>query len=226
MGSAVLISPSILASDFARLGEEVRDVESAGADWIHVDVMDGHFVPNITIGPAVVRALRKVTRVPLDVHLMITDPWQYADAFLDAGADVLTFHAELGGDALGLIRKVKARGRRAAMSLNPDTPLTKVEPFLAELDMVLVMSVFPGFGGQEFMPEVLAKVRRLRGELGYAGLVEMDGGINLATLPLCARAGADVLVAGTAIFKEPDRKAVIASFRTLAEAERTRRVDP
>ena len=212
------IAPSLLASDFARLAAEIEEVEAAGADWLHVDVMDGHFVPNLTIGPPVVAAIKQAATVPLDVHLMIEDPWQYADAFLDAGADVLTFHAEVAGrgDAHALIRKIKARGARAAMAVTPDHGVDGLVPYLGALDMVLVMSVFPGFGGQKFMPEVLDKVRSLRGPLGFAGEIEMDGGIDPVTISACAEAGTNVFVAGTAVFGAQDRAARIAELRELA----------
>ena len=151
----IRIAPSLLASDFARLADEIVAIEDAGADWLHIDVMDGHFVPNLTIGPPVVAAMKAVARRPLDVHLMIEDPWQYADAFLDAGADLLTFHLEVAGrgDAQALIDRIVARGARAGMAVNPDADVTELGPYLPGLDMVLVMSVFPGFGGQSFMPQ-------------------------------------------------------------------------
>jgi ribulose-phosphate 3-epimerase len=210
----------LLASDFSRLADEIARVEAAGADWHHVDVMDGHFVPNLTIGPPVVAAISKVARLPLDVHLMIDDPWQYADAFLDAGASVLTFHLEVAGrgDAGALIEKIQARGARAAMALNPDADVRGLEPFLPSLDMVLVMSVFPGFGGQRFMPEVLHKVRALRGELGFAGEIEMDGGIGPDTIEACAEAGTNVFVAGTSVFGAPDLAARVSELRERALA--------
>jgi ribulose-phosphate 3-epimerase len=217
----IRIAPSLLAGDFANLASEIRDVEQGGADWLHVDVMDGHFVPNLTIGPPVVASLKKVASVPLDVHLMITDPWRYADAFMDAGAAVLTFHAELDGDVPGLLERVHERGVKTAMVVNPATDLERVAPWLDRLDMVLVMSVFPGFGGQKFMAEVLHKVERLRDELGYRGDIEMDGGIDRTTVSRCASAGANVLVAGTAIFGKTDRRAAIAELRSLAVEARS-----
>lgn len=220
----IRIAPSLLASDFARLADEIKEIEDAGADWLHVDVMDGHFVPNLTIGPPVVEAMKAVARRPLDVHLMIEDPWQYADAFIDAGADVLTFHLEVAsrGDAQALIAKVKERGTRVAMAVNPDADVTQLAPYLPALDMVLVMSVFPGFGGQSFMPDVLSKVRALRGELGFAGEIEMDGGIGPETIEACAAAGTNVFVAGTSVFGAPDRTARIADLRQRAVAARAR----
>ena len=217
----MLIAPSLLSSDFSRLGEEVLRIEDAGADWLHIDVMDGHFVPNLTIGPPVVAALAKVARAPLDVHVMIENPLQWVEAYAKAGAHVWTFHAE-AVDGVAGAREVIAACRKhgiakVGLALNPDTALEPWEEPLDELDMVLVMSVFPGFGGQSFMPEVLDKTRRLR-TLGFQGHVEMDGGLNGETLPLCAEAGADVLVSGSAIFGAPDVKQRITEFRQLAEA--------
>ncbi len=219
------IAPSLLSADFARLAEDIARVEEAGADWLHVDVMDAHFVPNLTIGPPVVAAIKKVAKRPLDVHLMIDDPWTYADPFLDAGADVFTFHLEVAdrGDAGALIAKVKERGVRAAMAINPDADVTKLRPYLPDLDMVLVMSVFPGFGGQKFMPEVLANVRALRTDLGFTGEIEMDGGVAPDTIAACAEAGTNVFVAGSAVFGAPDLTARIAELRSTAESASERR---
>jgi len=218
----VRIAPSLLASDFARLADEVVEIEQAGADWLHVDVMDGHFVPNLTIGPPVVAAMKRVASKPLDVHLMIQDPWKYADSFLDAGADVLTFHLEVAdrGDAGALIEKIRGRGVKAAMAINPDADVTRLAPYLPGLDMVLVMSVFPGFGGQKFMAEVLGNVKALREDMGFEGEIEMDGGIDPDTIAACAAAGTNVFVAGTAVFGAPDRAARIRDMRGLAEASR------
>lgn len=225
----MVIAPSLLSCDFARIAEEVARVESCGADWLHVDVMDGHFVPNLTLGPPVVEAIAKVAKAPLDVHLMIEEPLRYAKEYAKAGAHVLTFHAEVAeGPGTGWKRPSArdiAAGFRAAgvpkvgVALNPDTPLSRVEPMLEFVDLVLVMSVFPGFGGQKFMPAVLDKTRGLRA-LGYRGYVEMDGGLNATTLPQCAAAGADALVAGSAIFGAADMRATIAAFRAAARDAR------
>ena len=213
----VRIAPSLLSADFTKLSEEIRDVESGGADLLHLDVMDGHFVPNITFGPPLVKSVDRVTDLELDVHLMITDPEAYIPAFRRAGADWISFHVEAGRDAGRLIDLIRNEGARPAMALNPDTGLLRLRPFLPRLDMVLVMSVFPGFGGQRFIPEVLGKIRELR-DAGYEGLIEVDGGIDPETAPLAAEAGADVLVAGSAVFGTPDRKAAIATIRQGADA--------
>ena len=221
--SSVTIAPSLLSCDFSRIAEEIGRVETAGADWLHVDVMDGHFVPNLTIGPPVVEAIRRVASRPLDVHLMITDPLRWAKAFVKAGASVLTFHVEVArdaSDAREIARAFRDEGvEKVGLALNPDTAIERAADLLDVVDLVLVMSVFPGFGGQEFMPEVLAKTRWLR-ERGFEGHVEMDGGLNARTLPLCAEAGADVLVAGSAIFRARNMEETIASFRSSAEEAR------
>lgn len=214
----VRIAPSLLAADFARLADEVRCVEDGGADWLHLDIMDGCFVPNLTFGPCVVEAIHKVARRPLDVHLMIRDPWQYVDAFLDAGAHAVTFHIEVEdqGDVGALLARIRQRGCKAGLSLQPDTPAQRLEPYLGQLDLVLVMSVFAGFGGQKFMPEVLDKPGALR-SMGYTGELSMDGGIGPATIGRSASAGTNVFVAGSAVFGGKDRAARIAELRALAE---------
>jgi ribulose-phosphate 3-epimerase len=221
----ILIAPSLLSSDFARLGDELRRIEAAGGDWHHVDVMDGHFVPNMTIGPPVVAALAKVAKKPLDVHLMIEDPVRWGAAYAKAGAHVLTFHLEAVGDA-GLVDAVRAYRALGVplvgVSIKPDTAVERLAAVLDSIDLVLVMSVHPGFGGQAFMPDVLAKTRWLR-EQGFGGHVEMDGGVDAATLGACVAAGANVLVSGSALFRAPDLGAEIARFRALGEQARAAR---
>jgi len=210
------IAPSILAADFGRLAEEVRAVERAGADWIHVDVMDGRFVPNITIGPVVTRAVRAATSLPVDVHLMIDDPDRYVEAFREAGADSITVHAEAVRHLHRSLQAIRAVGARAGVSLNPHTPAEVLEYVLDELDLVLVMSVNPGFGGQAYIPAVESKVRRLaqwRHERGLAFDIEIDGGIKPATIAAAADAGVDVFVAGSAVFGADDYAVAIASLR-------------
>src|SRR5687768_10385513 len=199
----VLIAPSILSADFGRLAEEVRAVEAAGADWIHVDVMDGRFVPNITIGPPVVAALRKATKLPLDVHLMIVEPERYVEAFVEAGANVVTVHCEASTHLERVLRQIQAAGAQAGVSLNPHTPEDHLKYVLDAIDLVLVMSVNPGFGGQKFIPGVLKKIEALRGMIEKSGRsidLEVDGGIKPGTARDVVAAGADVLVAGNAVF--------------------------
>jgi ribulose-phosphate 3-epimerase len=217
MSRPVVIAPSILSSDFARLGEEAARMEAAGADWLHVDVMDGHFVPNLTIGPPVVKALRRVTKLPLDCHLMITDPHTYAPQFIAAGANGITFHAEVGGDVVGLCRKLRASGARAGIALRPRTPVDVVLPLLDELDMVLVMTVEPGFGGQEYMWDMAPKLEALRRAIGTRAIdIQVDGGLNPETVKHAAGLGANVIVAGSAVFKATDVKQAIAALRAGA----------
>ena len=202
--SPVRIAPSILSADFARLGEEVAAIEAAGADWIHVDVMDGHFVPNITIGPAVVRALRPHSSLPFDVHLMIAPVDGFLDAFAEAGADIITVHPEAGPHVHRTVQRIKALGKLAGISLNPATPAKMLDYLIDDIDLVLVMSVNPGFGGQSFIHSQLRKIEAVRKMIDKSGRdirLEVDGGIDAATAPLAIAAGADVLVAGTATFR-------------------------
>ncbi len=204
MSRRPIIAPSILAADFAKLGEEARAAQAAGADWLHVDVMDGHFVPNITIGPDVVKAIRPHVSIPMDVHLMIAPVDPYLEAFRDAGADIISLHPEAGPHLNRSLRRIRELGAKAGVVLNPSTPVDAVEWSLEEMDLVLVMSVNPGFGGQTFISPMLKKIERLRGMIDAAGLtilIEVDGGVTAETAPGCIAAGADVLVAGSAVFK-------------------------
>jgi ribulose-phosphate 3-epimerase len=213
------IAPSILSADFGRLAEEVRAAEAAGADWVHVDVMDGRFVPNITIGPLVVEAVRKATRLPIDAHLMIVEPERYVEAFAQAGADVVSVHAEASPHLHRTLQAIRAAGARPAVALNPSTPLSAVEWVLGDCEMVLLMSVNPGFGGQQFIEAVVDKIRRLRAMADERGLpleIEVDGGIKPGTAASVVAAGANVLVAGTAVFGADDYRAAIADLRRAA----------
>lgn len=216
--AAFKIAPSILSADFARLGEHVRQAEVAGVDYIHVDVMDGHFVPNITIGPLIVAALRPVTKLPLDVHLMIEQPERYLADFAQAGADILTVHVETCPHLQRTIQQIKELGLKAGVTLNPATPLTMLEEILPEVDLVLIMSVNPGFGNQAYIPGSTAKIARLRAMLdtiGSTAELEVDGGVNAATIKQVVAAGATVLVAGSAIFNS--RGSVAENVRILRD---------
>lgn len=215
----IKIAPSILSADFARLGEEIRAVEQGGADYIHVDVMDGHFVPNITIGPPVVQALRRTTGLPLDVHLMIENPDRYVPEFARAGADILTVHLEATPHLHRTVQLIRSLGKRAGVSINPATPASALEVILDEIDLVLVMTVNPGFGGQEFIPSCLSKIEALRLEIDRRRLaieLEVDGGVKTDNIGLIAGAGADVFVAGSAVFGSGDYGATIAALRENA----------
>ncbi|MEW6501951.1 MAG: ribulose-phosphate 3-epimerase [Thermodesulfobacteriota bacterium] len=212
----LMIAPSILSADFARLGSEIAAVEQAGAEVIHIDVMDGHFVPNITIGPLVVQAARKVTRLPLDVHLMIENPDRYLDSFAEAGADWITVHVETGYHLHRTVRRIRDLGKKAGVVLNPATPLASLDYILEEVDLVMLMSVNPGFGGQSFIPSTLAKVRALKAMIDARGLsvgIEVDGGITPTTIGEVYQAGANVFVAGSAVFGKADYAKEIAALK-------------
>jgi ribulose-phosphate 3-epimerase len=221
MTNKYVLSSSILSADFARLGEEIAAVEAAGADWIHVDVMDGHFVPNITMGPFVVETCRRVTRLPLDVHLMIENPERYLEAFAKAGASGLTVHVETCPDIVGTLRQIKSLGCKAGAVLNPETPVSMIQPALKEANLILVMSVHPGYSGQSFMPETIARVSEIRIKLNAlrsAAWLEVDGGIDAQTLPKMKEAGATAFVAATAVFKHPQGPAAgVQALRTIMD---------
>ena len=219
MGRAVKIAPSMLAADFSRLGEEVRRAADAGADWIHLDVMDGHFVPNLTMGPRLIKSIRGYTDRPFDVHLMLTHPGDYVEAFVDAGADLITVHVEVNTPADELIDQIKALGVKAGLALRPATPVSAVEPYLREIDLVLPMSVEPGFGGQAFQMHTLDKIADLRWRAQDQQIdveIEVDGGVNLDIARLVGPRGATVLVAGTAIFGHAHLRQAVAGLREAA----------
>ena len=213
-GATALIAPSILSADFSKLGKEIHEVEAAGADWLHVDVMDGHFVPNLTIGPMVVAALRPLTKLPLDCHLMVSRPEDWIEPFAKAGADTITIHVEAAVHLHRQLTRIRELGCKAGVSINPGTPLTAIEDVLHLVDLVLIMSVNPGFGGQSFIENSLLKVERLataRGSMRF--LIEVDGGINKDNIGRLGRAGCDVFVAGNSVFSHKDRRKAIAALR-------------
>lgn len=218
--SNLYIAPSILSADFSKLGAEIKEVEAGGANWLHVDVMDGHFVPNITIGPLVVASIRPLTQLPLDVHLMIEQPDLYIPAFAQAGADYISIHAEACIHLHRSLSLIREQGVKAGVVLNPATPLSAIEHVLTQVDLILIMTVNPGFGGQKFISEMLPKIRLLKAKLVERGLthvqLEVDGGINEVTAPLVVEAGANVLVAGQAVFGQTDRSAALERIRSAA----------
>jgi len=206
-----IVAPSILSADFGKLGSEIKDVAAKGADWVHVDVMDGHFVPNLTIGPVVVKKIKPYTKIPMDVHLMIDEPIRYVKDFIKAGSDYLTIHVEATKQVRKTLKLIRKLGAKPGISLRPRTPLKAILPYLKDVDMVLVMTVEPGFGRQAFMPEQVKKIAELKKR--FKGFIAVDGGINAKTGALCASQGADVLVAGTFIFGAKSRKKAIQSLR-------------
>ena len=213
----IKIAPSMLSADFARLAEDVKDVEKGGADLLHIDIMDGHFVPNLTFGPDVVKSLRKHTALPFDVHLMVTNPEDYVQAFADIGTEYFTFHAEATPHLHRLVQDIKAHGMKVGIALNPSTPVAVLEDIAGDLDMILIMSVNPGFGGQKFIPQALRKIKKAKALFAYVNrkdaVVEVDGGVNAATIEGVREAGVDIVVAGSAVFGAEDRAAMIQTLR-------------
>jgi ribulose-phosphate 3-epimerase len=215
-----LIAPSLLAADFSKLEAEIRAVESAGADMLHLDVMDGHFVPNISFGPPVISAIRSLTRLPFDTHLMIENPEQYLEQFRSAGSDMITVHQEASGQLRKTLARIKELGAKVGVALNPSTSLDLLHEFLEDVDLILIMSVHPGFGGQKFIPQTLQRLEEVSKMIARCGrriLLEVDGGIDASTAQSCSSAGADVFVAGTSIFRQPDRAKALLSIRMAVE---------
>ncbi len=212
--SKVMIAPSVLSANFAKMGEEIADLERCGADMIHCDVMDGVYVPNITFGIKMVADIKPITKLPLDVHLMIVEPEKYVERFIDAGADIVSFHPEASKDAHLTVRKIKDKGAKAAIALNPDIPVSVAKEYIEEVDMILLMSVFPGFGGQKFIESVLDKTIEIKALIGNRNIeLEIDGGINTSNVGEVIKRGINIVVAGNTVFKAPDRKKIIADLR-------------
>ena len=211
--SRLLIAPSLLAADFGRLKEEIQRVEEAGADWLHVDIMDGHFVPNLTMGPFIVEAIKRVSRIPLDCHLMIEHPEKYAEAFVKAGADWICVHPEASGDAHKALEIARKAGARPALAINPPTSVESIDSYRDKIEMLLIMTIFPGFGGQKLMPECLPKYKQARALFGPDLLLEIDGGVTVDNVKVVRQAGAEVIVAGTAVFGAEDPAAAVQALK-------------